>query len=140
MKTLEEIVNRTDYEHLNNALRDRSCELAEKLLEGCKNAGLHHYEEFRLAGITFEVRHIRANSGFSDDFLYMQFEDGEQYELTMSSSRYYAGDFNHYIKAAHGAVRLYFLNNAKKIFEALDEFINQDCKDIEMALKDVENL
>lgn len=139
MKTLEEIINREDYKTLNEALKDRAIELAEKLKTLCFELDLEACDSFRLADITFQLRKVKTNSGFSQWNLYMYTERGFV-AIDERSSYYYVNDFNCWIKASNNSEKLYFLNHAKTIFTEIDEEINAKCNAIESALKDVENL
>jgi len=139
MKTLDQIIEREDYQKINSALKDRAIELGKKLSEACLKIKSHLGCQFRLGGVVFEFERKKSNSGFSETFLYIYYEE-YSYCIEVTQSFYYANDFNCWVKAAPSAVLLYFLNNAKAIFADLEQTQNEIISQCEKALKDVENL
>lgn len=139
MKTLEEIINNENYKKINTALIDRSIELAGKIREAMQSAEIEEIGDY-------SIRKVSSNSGFSDTSLYIyclgSYDDPEpEYRsLETSESRYYTGDFNCWIEAAKGKDRLKFINDAKSILEEIDAIKQKRMKDIDNALKEVENL
>lgn len=130
MKTLEEIIARNDYKKINTVLKDRVNELA-----GAVRRKMNQLEEEEIFsnGILLSTRVARANSGYSVEYLAIE-EDGCYNSLEHQFERYVAGDFTARIGAASNASYLNFLNNAREIFEELDELEDQKCASYQEAL------
>lgn len=140
MKTIDEIINNAPYERLNNALIERSMELAEKIRQAMRSAEINEVGDY-------SIKTIHTNSGFSDTSLYIEVvspdpwrSEPEYHSLEQSTSGYYASDFNSWIEAANGKERLKFLNDAQGILDEIESIKQKRMEDVEKALKRVENL
>lgn len=140
MKTIDEIVNRSDYVKLNEALQKRTRNIAKIVLDKMRELDIRSIPEYDLRIIKYS-----CNAGYSDRFLCVvdyDYQD-EGYEnarsLESSESYYYGGDFNCWIQCASYDDRLNFLNHAKEIFEYLDEIETEKCSNIENALKETKS-
>lgn len=141
MKTIDEIINRNDYVKLNEALRERTLELAEIVLKKMQELDVKYIDDFDLRIVKYS-----CNAGFSQHHLCVVDQNLGEYDyenarsLEASSSYYFCGDFNCWIQAASSKDGLNFLNNARSIFAYLDELENEKCNDIETALMETANL
>lgn len=140
MKTLEEIINNENYKKINTALIDRSIELVGKIREAMQSAEIEEIGDY-------SIRKVSSNSGYSDTSLYIEADvehdwgcETEYRCLEYYKSRYFVGDFNCWIEVAKGKDRIKFLNDAKSILEEIDAIKQKRMKDIDNALKEVENL
>lgn len=139
MKTLEQIIEREDYKKLTVNLKDRTLELAEKMMRFACELGLDEYDEFKVAGLCFNIKVVKSRSGFSQRHLFIR--DEYYYEaLTLRISQCLFVDYNCYVRAASNSTRLVFLNKAKQIFKELEDIQNRQIEKIETALKESENL
>lgn len=138
MKTIDEILKRDDYKVVNNALVDRSIEIAENLLEACLGLDLDDEGCFRLGGMWLSIKYFRASAG-SDYFIGMETERGFV-AFDKRTSGYYCDDFNCYIAAANRKERLCFLNHARQMFADIEAAQDKRINDINKALKDCEGL
>lgn len=137
-KTIDEIVNNANYERLNEALKERSLEIAEIIRNEMQKLNIKEIGDYRI--IT-----VRTRSGFSDTELYILNEtdcwcDKDYNALETTKSEYYCGDFNCYITAATTQQRIQFLNDAKEIFETIDKIKEERVKKIDQVLKDTSDI
>lgn len=139
MKTIEEIINKESYKRLNGALVDRVIEIAEKLKKACFKLDLESCDSFKLAGITFQLRRVKTNSGYSQWNLYM-FTERDFVAIDENQSYYYCNDFNCWIKASNNTEKLYFLQHAKQIFEEIEQMFQNTEKEIEKAIEETKSL
>ena len=140
MKTIDEIINNAPYERLNNALIERSMELAKKIRQAMRSAEINEVGDY-------SIRTVRTRSGFSDTALYIEAESNdywrsepEYHSLEQTTSGYYTGDFNSWIEAANGKERLKILNDARDILDEIESIKQKRMEDVKKALKSVENL
>jgi len=139
MKTIEEIINKESYERLNGALVDRVIEIAEKLKEACFKLDLESCDSFKLAGITFQLRRVKSNSGYSQWNLYM-YTERDLVAVDEKTSYYFVNDFNCYIKSSNNTEKLYFLQHAKQIFDEIEQMFQTNANDIEKAIEETKSL
>lgn len=136
MKTLDEIISRDDYKRVNDALKNKVNELA-KLVR--KKMYQLDEEEIYLNGIELSICTERANSGFSTEYLAIC--EGESYNsLEHQFGEYFAGDFCARIDPASSGAYLDFLNNARAIFNALDELETEKAEACQKALDEAKDL
>lgn len=119
MKTLEELIQRDDYKTVNQKMRKRCVELAEKLMKACQLIGLDELDGFELGGQTFSISTLKPRCGYTEDIIYMHYGH-EYYAINREMSYYFCNDYNFHVEAASSRVFLAFLNNAKAIFEELE--------------------
>lgn len=132
-KSIDEIVNDENYTRLNEALKDRSIEIA-KIIH-------NEMDKLQISEIgDYKICEVKTNSGFSEEYLGMLEDDGYGYtSLERTKSCYYAGDYNCWIEAAKTKNRIQFLNAARSIFDAIDEIKKNRCAEINSALSETEN-
>ena len=124
MKTIDEIVARSDYKNLNEALNERVKEIAEIIRKKMYYLQIEELDDYRIC-------EVKSSSGFSDDYLAIEYEC-----LESSVDYYYCNDFNCHVIAASYHQKLNFLNSSKRLFEELDEIENKKCEDIKKALEE----
>ena len=128
MKTIDEIVARSDYKNLNYALNERVKEIAEIIRKKMYELQINDLGEY-------SIIEVKSNSGFSDE--YLSVEDEYAYRsLEDDESRCFAGDYNCHICAATYQQKLHFLNSSKSLFEMLDKIETKKCEEIEKALQE----
>lgn len=134
MKSIDEIINREDYKKLNEALKERSIQIAKML------RGLMYELEIGQLG-DYRICEVKGN-GCSEDYLGILVDgtDEEYHSLEHGKSFHYANDFHCWIQAATGQERLQFLNAAKTLFEEIDNMKTERCQKIENALSETESL
>lgn len=120
MKTLDELVERTDYKIVNGQMRKRCVKLAEKLLKACQLVGLDEVDTFELAGMEFEIQTLKPRCGYTEDIIYLSY-NRQWYAINREQSYYFCNDYNFHVEAAPSRVFLEFLNNAKAVFEDLEQ-------------------
>jgi hypothetical protein len=127
MKTIDEIVARNDYKNLNEALNERVKEIAEIIRKKMYYLQIEELDDYRIC-------EVKANSGFSDDYLAVEDEFAFR-SLEADSSYYYCNDFNCHVCAASYHQKLNFLNSCKRLFEELDQIETKKCEEIKKALE-----
>ena len=128
MKTIDEIVARSDYKNLNEALNERVKEIAEIIRKKMYYLQIEELDYYRIC-------EVKSRSGFSDD--YLAIGDGYAFRSLESDGEYYfCNDFNCHVIAASYHQRLNFLNSSKRLFEELDEIENKKCEEIKKALEE----
>jgi hypothetical protein len=123
MKTLEEVLNRKDYQRLSSLLDERVQEAAKQVREK-----LDFLDEKRIGD--YSIRTVKGNGyeyHFLADFDGMSLEDDKSY--------YYGGDFNCLVEPAPHKSKLKFLNALSEIVNSLSEIEDEKCIAIEKALK-----
>lgn len=129
-KTIDEIVNNENYKAMNEALTERSIEIAETIRFKMSELQIEKIGDYKIC-------EIKTHSGFSEEYLGMLKDNGEGYtSLERIKSCYYAGDFNCWIEAATTKMRLQFLNAAREIFDELDKIQTERIAKIESALEE----
>lgn len=127
-KTIDEIINNENYERLNNALIDRSIEIAGVI----RNEMLH----IQVSEIgDYRVNKVKSRSGQTYSYLEMLTDDGAYKSLEDSECYCYAGDYNLLIRPATTRMRINFLNAASSIFSEIDRIKEERIKEIENLLK-----
>lgn len=139
MKPIEEIINKESYSRLNCALVDRVIEIAKKLKEACFKLDLESCDSFKLAGLTFQLRKVKSNSGYSQWNLYM-YSERDFVAIDESQSYYYCNDYNCYVKVSNNTEKLYFLQHAKQIFEEIEQIFQDKEKEIEKSIEETKSL
>lgn len=131
MKTLDEILNRTDYLKLTGQLKTRVEELAVKLRNKMESLDLKEFGDYH-------IRTVESRSGLSET--YLAFFGGEYYYNleNINRSYYFNNDFNCYVRGATIKTALYFLNNFKGIINELDKYETSICSEIQEALSNNE--
>ena len=135
-KSIDEIVNNENYTKLNEALRDRSVEIAEIVRNEMRKLNIIEIGDYKII-------EVKSRSGFNYEYLGMITENGYDYEYVSLEDRdsyYYAGDFNCWIKAARTQDRIQFLNATKEIFEKIDEIKESRCEKIKTLLEETSNI
>lgn len=147
MKTLDEIINRNDYIHINGALAERTGELAVKVAEKMQEI------EARCIGINdkYELRRISISPEFGYGQILSIREKNTprrfDYVLALthgsntwqSATGFGEDDYTDIYEAGTWA-KLLFLNNCLNIINAIDELETRKTKEIETALESVKNL
>ncbi len=132
-KTMAEILERDDYQKLVPSLKDRSIEIAEKVMKKMFDLNIKEWGDYKICK-------VKSNSGYSTEYLGM-FDGGYDYvSLTNSKSYYYCNDFNCWVGAANNKMRLEFLNGAKQLLKELDEYETELCEKVQKTLEEVKDL
>lgn len=133
-KSIDEIVNNENYTRLNEALRDRSIEIAKIVRNEMYKLDIIEIGDYKI----IEVK----SNGFYNEYLGMIKEgNGNEYvSLEDKKSYYFAGDYNRWIEAAKAQDRIQFLNAAKDIFEEIDKIKENRCKSIEFLLNETSDI
>ena len=127
MKTIDEIVARSDYKNLNEALNERVKEIAEIIRKKMYYLQIEELDDYRIC-------EVKSRSGFSDD--YLAIEDGYAFRSLESDGEYYfCNDFNCHVFAASYQQKLEFLNNSRNLFNLLDSIETKKCDEIKNALE-----
>ena len=127
MKTIDEIVARSDYKNLNEALNERVKEIAEIIRKKMYYLQIEKLDYYRIC-------EVKSRSGFSDD--YLAIEDGCTFRSLESDGEYYfCNDFNCKVIAASYQEKLGFLNYSKSLFNLLDSIETKKCDEIKKALE-----
>ena len=135
-KSIDEIVNNKNYIKLNEALRDRSVEIAEIVRNEMRKLNIIEIGDYKII-------EVKSRSGFHYEYLGMITENGYDYEYVSLENRdsyYYTGDFNCWIEAARTQDRIQFLNATKEIFEKIDEIKENRCEKIKTVLEETSNI
>jgi len=149
MKTLDEIINRQDYIHINGALSERSTELAIKVARKMMQLEmrtvtiddkheLHRvslnemYEDITGCSQILSVQKIGNNS----DYVLACKERGCAWDSNEDMRESYEGD----IYKAGSWAKLLFINNCIDIINKIDEYETNKVKEVENALEAVKNL
>lgn len=122
MKTIDEIVERSDYKNLNEALNERVKEIAEIIRKKMYYLQIEELDDYRIC----EVK----SSGLSDDYLAIEDEC-----LESSVDYYFCNNFNCHVIAATYHQKLKFLNNSRNLFNLLDSIETKKCAEIKKALE-----
>ena len=128
MKTVDEIVARQDYEKLNGALNERVKEIADIIRKKMCYLQITELDDYRIC-------EVKANSGYSDDYLAVEGEYGYS-SLETDGGYYFCNDFNCHVCAASYQQKLDFLNSSKSLFEQLDAIETAKCEEISKALEE----
>lgn len=133
MKTVDEIINREDYIKLNEALKNRSIQIAKMIRGLMYELEISEIGDYRICNV--------SSNGCSEDYLSIAVDGSPEYHsLEHEKSFRYANDFHCWIEKATGQERLQFLNCAKVLFEKIDNMKTQRCHEIENALSETESL
>lgn len=135
-KSIDEIVNNENYTRLNEALRDRSVEIAEIVRKEMRKLNIIEIGDYKII-------EVKSHSGFYNEYLGIITEGEYGYKYVSLEDRksfYYAGDFNCWIEAAKTQDRIQFLNAAKAIFEKIDKIKENRCKTIESLLNETSDI
>ena len=128
MKTIDEIVARSDYKNLNEALNERVKEIAEIIRKKMYYLQIEGLDDYRIC-------EVKSNSGYSDDYLAILDEYADR-SLEADGGYYFCNDFNCHVCAASYHQKLDFLNSSKRLFEELDEIETKKCEEIKKALEE----
>ena len=132
-KTIDQIINNENYTRLNEALKQRSIEIAEIIRKEMNKLQINEIGDYKVCGV--------KSSGFSEEYLGMLKYDGCGYtSLERTKSCYFVNDFNCWIEAATTKDRIQFLNAARSIFDKIDRIKESRCEEIEEVLKETEEL
>lgn len=123
MKTIDEILNRSDYKRMSEQLESRCNEIAKKLRIKMYQLDLSEIGDY-------EVRFFRNSNG---TYRFLAYEGSSLEDV--NNSYYYCGDFNCRVVGASHRVALRFLNNAKNLFEHLDKIEDEQTKEVSDALE-----
>lgn len=123
MKTIDEIVARSDYKNLNKALNERVKEIAEIIRKKMYYLQIEELDYYRIC-------EVKSRSGSSDDYLAIADES-----LESSVDYYYCNDFNCHVIAASYQDKLSFLNYSRNLFNLLDSIETKKCAEIKKALE-----
>ena len=127
MKTIDEIVARSDYKNLNEALNERVKEIAEIIRKKMYCLQIEELDYYRIC-------EVKSGSGFSDD--YLAIGDGYAFRSLESDGEYYfCNDFNCKVIAASYEEKLGFLNYSRILFNLLDSIETKKCDEIKKALE-----
>ena len=127
MKTIDEIVARSDYKNLNEALNERVKEIAEIIRKKMYCLQIEELDYYRIC-------EVKSRSGFSDD--YLAIEDEYAFRSLESDGEYYfSNDFNCHVIGATYHQKLKFLNNSRNLFNLLDSIETKKCDEIKNALE-----
>lgn len=131
-KTMAEILERDDYKNLVPSLKERSVEIAEKVMKKMIGLNLEGWGDYRICKV----------KSHSDSDVYLGMRDGDYayVSLTESKSYYYCNDFNCWVEAANNKMRLEFLNGAKQLLKELDEYETDLCEKVQKTLEEVKDL
>lgn len=139
-KTLDEIINRSDYKNINEALKERCFKLARIIYKKMKELEVKTIEvngdTYRRTSITSSVDtcHFLAVEKKHDAYY------SQMLSLMQDYFEYYTGDFNAPINPATSKDFLRFLNNARSILDRLDEIETEKSSAIQQALDATEDL
>ncbi len=132
-KSINEIVNNENYKNLNEALIDRSIEIAGIIRNEMNKLQISEIGNYKIC-------EVKSHSGFSEEYLGMLEDNVHGYtSLERTKSCYYTGDYNCWIEAATTRDRIQFLNAARSIFDAIDEIKENRCAEINFVLSETEN-
>lgn len=123
MKTIDEIVARSDYKNLNEALNERVKEIAEIIRKKMYYLQIEELDDYRIC-------QVKSRSGSSDDYLAIEDEC-----LESSVDYYYCNDLNCHVIGATYQEKLKFLNNSRNLFNLLDSIETKKCDEIKNALE-----
>lgn len=140
MKTIDEIISRTDYINLNSALKNRCIKIARIIRSKMEDLDI---DEISVNGRKYNIVKRHTYSGFSTEYLAVHcYIDYEEWDLSLeqTSFEYYTGDFHCAINPATSKLFLEFLNNAKAIFEQLDEIETSSVNAINEAMAATKDL
>lgn len=132
-KSIDQIINNENYVKLNDALKDRSEEIAHIVRKELVKLEIEEIGDY-------SVRTVITRAGGSDTSLYILDEDGKYRCLELEKSQYLEGDFNCWIDTATTKQRIQFLNSAREILDRIDEIKNKRCEQIEAALANTSDI
>lgn len=137
MKTLDEIISRSDYARLNTALIDRAQELAKII---CQKMQELDQEELYEPHSDVAIRVVTRKSNISSyTFLGLDKTDecGNHYSVSLQDrgSFYVHNDFHCWLSSATSEEYLKFLNSAKEFICMLDELETEKCNQLNQALE-----
>lgn len=139
-KTLDEIINRSDYKNINEALKERCFKLARIIFKKMKELDVKRVEVngdiYSRASVTSRVDtyHFLAVEKKHDAYY------SQMLSLMQDYFEYYTGDFNAPINPATSKDFLRFLNNARAILDRLDEIETDKVASIQQAIDATEDL
>ena len=158
MKTIDEILNRNDYQRMTAQLKERVEEIAHKVRLKLVELDLEDEE----VGITVKDANgcnvdyvvvrcasITSNSCGSYDFLGIDVSNNEDKRYGWSclhsledinKDYYYAQDYTAPVHGASNKEALRFLNAAPQLFKLLDETEDKQVQDVKDALDKTKNL
>lgn len=131
MKTLEEIIQRDDYQRLSKKLQEKVQELAKNIRHKMYQLDLDCLGDIHIE----TVKSYR--SGYSDDFLATS---GNHDLESIGRSYYYCNDYNLYVKGASNKEALNFLNNVQRYLTMLDEIETEQCQAINRAIEETKDI
>lgn len=135
MKTLDEIVKRSDYVHVTRALKNRAMELAEVLLDKLVELDLFDFDGL----VVVKTRETNSYHGFLL-CIYVKDESrrGCLRILNTTKATEFTTDDGLFVCDAQPEDFLFFVNKANQIVQDLDEFETEKTKAIEMALSNLQ--
>lgn len=158
MKTIDEILNRNDYQRMTVQLKERVQEIAFRMRLKLVELDLED-EEVGVAvkgmnGCNADYVAVRyasvcSNSCGSYDYLGIDVSDNEdkRYGCTclhsledINKDYYYAQDFTAHVRGASNKEALRFLNAAPQLFKLLDEIEEKQVQVVKDALEKTKNL
>ena len=127
MKKQHEIVARSDYKNLNEALNERVKEIAEIIRKKMYELELTELDYYRIC-------EVKSGTGFSDDYPAINDEYAFR-SLEADGEYYFCNDFNCKVIAASYQEKLGFLNYSRNLFNLLDAIETKKCDEIKKALE-----
>ena len=158
MKTIDEILNRNDYQRMTAQLKERVEEIAHKvrlkLVEldlDDEEVGLTVKDEngYKVDYVVVRCASIASNSCGSYNYLGINVSSNEDNRNGWSclhsledinKDYYYAQDYNAHVHGATNKEALRFLNAAPQLFKMLDEVEEKQVQDVKDALFKTKNL
>ena len=145
MKTLDEILRRSDYARLTATLKARVEEIAKRIREKMDYLDIADDDNFDngeigIDGVVVRVISMKRRTFGEYEYLAIKREgeyhgDYKWYSLEdVGKEYYYAGDFTAKVVGATNKEALAFLNVAKKLIKGLGDVEDKRVKSIEAAL------
>lgn len=149
MKTLDEIINRQDYIHINGALAKRTDELAIKIAEKMEQLEMFTVEldeKHKLRRIVYNSQGVAITGyyqllsiqikGERDDYVLSCNRNGNCWS---TSENVKADEWSNICRAG-SRIKLLFIKNCKNIINKIDEYETNKVKEVKEALKEVEGI
>lgn len=158
MKTIDEILNRNDYQIMTAQLKERVEEIAHKVRLKLVELDLEDKElgitikDANGCNVDYVVLHcasVTSNSCGSYEFLGIDVSSNEEnrngwrclHSLEdVNKDYYYAQDYNAPVHGASNKEALRFLNAAPQLFKSLDEIEEKQVQAVKDALEKTKNL
>lgn len=152
MKTVTEIIERTDYKRLTPALEERTEEVAEVIRKKMRQLSLDKID-LDDDNVSLRIKTFKANCGSSHTCLmlvrsvecYTVCTDYHEEKIEnlvsledIDCEYYYQHDYNCYIIGANHREALNFLNKANNIMQYLDKIETAQTDEVNKALADTE--